>query len=423
MFGKGALLVVLGLSMTFAVYQLQLREHRVSSSDDFNLQYTRMLVRETAAGAMNIGINKIWNENWTNGSFTVYTQGCTATCSVSKPGADTVYALAKAWTSVFDETAYQQGGASLLVEDSLRAQLAYVLPLCRYFWISGDEGGTGSSWNQWRDADTTYGPVHTNTVLNITGAPVFHRKVTAYGGITPSPATSACLAKLYGGWEIGMQINLPTDMSALVAAADAGNGGAPNNTKSVYTLITTFDFLSDGRVARTVSGSPTDTVLVSDIAPTGVIRSTVDVNVKGVFNGQLTIYSTDDINIVDDLVYANNPLSDPASDDFLGLVALDNIKITDNAQNTSDVTVQACLFAVFGEIRAQNWSTRAPAGELRITGSMAQNTRGRIGNYDWSTSTLSNGFVRKYRYDTRLASAAPPNFPTVSHLRLLSWWE
>lgn len=423
MFGKGALLVVLGLSMTFAVYQLQLRESRVSTSDDFNLQYTRMLLRETAASAMNIGINKVWDENWTSGSFTFTTQGCTATFTVSKPGADTVYALAKAWTSVFDEAAYQSSGASLVLEDSIRAQLAYALPLSRYFWFSGDEGGAGNTWNQWREVDTTSGPVHTNTVLNITGAPVFHGKATAYGGITPNPATAGCLAKFYGGWEIGMQINLPTDMSALVNAADAGNGGAPVNTKSVYTLTTTFDFLSDGRVARTVAGNPTDTVLVSDIAPTGVIRSTVDVNVKGVFNGQLTIYSMDDINIDDDLVYANNPLSDPGSDDFLGLVALNNIKIIDNAQNSSDVTVQACLFAVFGEINAQNWSTRAPAGELRITGSMAQSTRGRIGDYDWSTGTLSNGFVRKYRYDSRLASAAPPYFPAVSHLRLLSWWE
>lgn len=423
MFGKGALILVLGVSMTFAAYQLQLRKNRVSSSDDFNLQYTRMLVRETAASAMNIGIHKIWNENWTNGSFTVYTQGCTATCSVSKPGADTVYALAKAWTSVFDEAAYQQGGTSLRVEDSIRAQLAYVLPLCRYFWFTGTEGGTGNTWNQWRTADTAYGPVHTNTVLNITGAPVFHSKVTAYGGITPSPATSACLAKFYGGWEIGMQIPLPTDMSALVAAAIAGNGGAPNNTKSLYTSTTIFEFLADGRAVRKVSSGLPDTVVITTIAPNGVIYSTKDVGVKGVFNGQLTIYSEDDINIEGNLVYANNPLSDPASDDFLGLVALDNIKIIDNAQNTSHVTLQACLFAVMGEIRAQNWNTRPPAGELRITGSMAQNIRGRIGNYNWSTGVLSNGFVQKYRYDPRLVSVAPPYFPTVSHLRLLSWWE
>lgn len=423
MFGKGALIVILGFSIIFAVYQLNLRQKRISTSDDINLQYTRMRVQETAMSAMNVGINKIWNEDWTSGNFTFSVQGCTTTFTVNQPGSDTVYALAKAWGYVFDENTYQQSGQSLKVEDSIRAVLAYNLPASRYFWFTHTEGGTGNSWNQWITTDTVYGPVYSNEVINITNSPIFYDKVTAYGGITPNPLTTSNQARFYGGWEIGMDIDIPTDMSALIAAADAGNGGAPNNTKSLYTLESTFEFLSDGGVVRSVPGDPIDTVLVTDIAPTGVIRTTVDVHVKGVLNGQLTIYSADDIYIDDDLTYASDPISNPGSDDYLGLVAYHNIVVADNAANNSTVNLQACLLAVTGEFRAQNWNTRTPAGELRITGSIVQYNRGRIGDYNWSTSTLSHGFRRSYRYDTRLSNAAPPYFPTISHLRLLSWWE
>lgn len=422
MFGKGALIIILGFSIIFAVYQLNLRQKRISTGDDINLQYTRMRVQETALSAMNIGINKIWNEAWTNGNFTFSVQGCTTTFSVNQPGSDTVYALAKAWGYVFDEKTYEQSSQSLKVEDSIRAVLAYNIPASRYFWFTNDEGGTGNSWNQWLTTDTVYGPVHTNEVINITNSPIFYDKVTAYGGITPNPLTVSSQARFYGGWEIGMDIAIPTDMSALIAAADAGNGGAPNNTKSVYTSETTFEFQADGSVIRTVLAD-VDTVLIADIAPTGVIRTTVDVHVKGVLNSQLTIYSADDIYIDDDLVYASDPIANPGSDDFLGLVAVNNIRITDNAANNTTVTVQACLLAILGEFRAQNWNTRTPAGELRVTGSIVQNNRGRIGVYDWSSTTLSNGFRRNYRYDPRLSNAAPPYFPTISHLRLLSWWE
>lgn len=423
MFGKGALIVVMGFSIIFAVYQLNLRQARISTSDDINLQYTRMRVHETAISAMNIGINKIWNEDWTSGNFTFTAQGCTAVCSVSQPGSDTVYVLAKAWGYVFDENTYQQSGQSLKVEDSIRAVLAYNIPACRYFWFTDDEGGAGKSWNQWLTTDTVYGPVHSNEVINITNSPIFYDKVTAYGGITPNPLSTGSQARFYGGWEIGMDIHIPTDMTALIAAADAGNSGAPNNTRSIYTLETIFEFLSDGRVIRTVPGNPVDTVLVSDIAPTGVIRTTEDVHVKGVFNGQLTIYSEDDIYIDDDLTYASDPLTNPGSDDFLGLVAEKHIRVTDNAANNTTVTVQACLLAIQKKFEAEHSNSRSPAGELRVIGSIVQNDRGKIGVYDWSTNTLAHGFRRNYRYDTRLSNAAPPYFPTISHLRLLSWWE
>jgi len=417
MIGKGAILTVFGFLLAFSIYQVRLSRSVLQTTDNFNRNYIESQVHQAAVSAMNIGINKVWTQVFIASQLQVQVNQCSSVVYISTSGPDTVKLKAKAWRRIFDEE-NTAGGQQSLISDSMMSIFTYNIPFSRYFWFSDEEAGV-----YWISGDSVWGPVHTNGVLRTNGSPVFYGKVTAYRGISPGPATGGSNAQFLGGWEVGIYNTISTDMTPLVNAAVAGNGAAPPNTKSLYNLPTGFQFLSNGKAIRTVGANPPDTVLVSDIAPTGVIYCSQDVHVSGVFNGQLTIYSEDDIWIDDDIVYADDPNSNPDSDDILGLVANDNVIVADNPANNNNCNIQACIMAVNGKFTAQNYSGRPIAGILRITGSIVQDRRGAIGTFSTWTGSITHGFSKRYRYDPRLQEISPPYYPYLRHLHLVSWWE
>jgi len=416
MFGKGALIVVFGFILSFSVYQLKLNEAILSTSENFVFYYSKTKVHEAALSGMNIGINKVWAESITSANFTIEDNGCCSQVTIYENGLDTVMLKVKSWVHTFVEEYYNQHHTLYKLQDSVLAVFSYNQPISRYFWYTNYEGNV-----YWVSADTVWGPVHTNQILQTSGSPVFYGKVTAYRGISPNPTSRSNHAKYYGGWEIGIKVDIPTDMSHLLQAATTGNGSAPINTKCMYNQITTFEFVLDGSVIRTVGIDSADTVLISEIAPTNVIYSTEDVRVKGFLNGQLTIYSEKNIWIDDDLLYAQNPLTNPNSQNYLGLVGENNVYITDNAVNNDDVYIQACIMAVEGSFAAENYRTRPISGVLDVTGSIVQKNRGAVGTFGWWG--IISGFSKRYRFDSRLASESPPSYPYVRSLSLVSWWE
>lgn len=415
MFGKGAIITILGFILAFSVYQLKLSHAVLSASDNFNRNYVETVVHETAVSAMNLAINKVWAQHIDSDTFRVVMNRCSTLVNIRPIGSDTVFVKTRARLSYFDENA-PSGGQSVAA-DSIVAYFSYQLPISRYFWFTVNENGV-----YWISGDTVWGPVHTNSVLNTHGSPTFYGKVTAGRGIAPNPISRGNRANFYGGWEVGINVDIPTDMSHLVNAAVAGNGGAPPNQKSIYDQPVTFDFQADGSIIRQVGSDPPDTVSLAAIAPTGAIYSTADVHVSGVFNGQATIYSTQNIWIDDDIVYADDPNVNPDSDDLLGLVSDQNVVVTDNNPNNHDVNIQACVMAVNGSFYAQDYSSRPVAGVLRLTGSIVQNNRGPVGVFGWWGS-LIHGYSKRYRFDPRLSRMSPPHFPYVRYLTLVSWWE
>ncbi|RMG40422.1 MAG: hypothetical protein D6732_03255, partial [Methanobacteriota archaeon] len=318
MFGKGTFIIVIGFTLALSVYQLKLTKSALSVTDNFNREYVDTKIHESTLSAMNIGITKVWETEVKDSTFSVVINNCSTDVVIGSLGMDSIYVKAVSRTSVFDEQTYNQSNTSLLLKDSVIAYFAYNTPASRFFWFTSFEGNIF-----WITGDTVWGPLHTNGVLHVSGSPVFFGKVTTLKGIDPLPGKGSNHGKFYGGWEIGVDNKIPTDMSHLYNAAVAGNAGAPPNTKSIYDTETTFEFLSDGKVIRQVGSSPPDTVALEDIAPTGVIYSYADVRVKGAVNGKVTIYSNDDIWIDDDVVCADDPLTNPNSNDYIGLVAND----------------------------------------------------------------------------------------------------
>ncbi len=416
MVGKGALIVVFGFILSFSIYQVRLNKAVISAADTFNYYYMRTVVHEEALNAMNFGVNKIWAEQTTNDNFTIISNGCTSNVYITETCLDTVMLKVNTWNYGFVEDHYERFQESFKFQDSVFAYFSYNMPVSRYFWFTNSEGSV-----YWITGDSVWGPIHTNSILRTSGSPVFYGKVTTYQGISPSPTRWYNQAKYYGGWEIGIRVDIPTDMTHLIQAATTGNGPAPINTKSLYDTQTLFEFQYDGSVVRTVGSDPPDTVAVADIAPTGVIYSTADFRVKGVLDGQVTMYSEGDIWIDDDIVYANDPLTNPGSDDFLGLVSYNDILVTDNIPNNSDVNIQACLMAIDGSFTAQNYSTRPVAGHLTVTGSIVQRDRGPVGTFGWWG--INSGFSKRYKFDSRCATQSPPSYPFVRALSLVSWWE
>ncbi|MEJ2634406.1 MAG: hypothetical protein P8184_03830 [Calditrichia bacterium] len=422
MFGKGSVLVILGFILAFATYERKMNRAVMSSSDNFNTYYSKAVVHESAISSINYAINQLWSSADTSDNFTMVANGCTTNVSIFPLNLDTIQVKAKSRGYVFEDEYWANHNSLMLVQDSVMANFSYKMSLSKYFWFTNNENGV-----YWIGGDTVWGPIHTNTVLNTNGDPVFYGKVTAFKGIAPNPARKSGadknLAKFYGGWEVGIKNDIPTDLSYLINAANAANGTAAPNTKCIYDKETSFEFLANGDVIRTVDGSAPDTVAITDIAPTGVIYSSMDVRVKGVFNGQLTIYSNQNLWIDDDIVYADDPNTNPNSNDLLGLVAKQNVVISENGMNNNDVTIQSCIMAMDGSFTAENFSTRPISGKIDFTGSIVQNKRGGVGTFSSWSGSITHGFNKYYRYDKRLEYMAPPYYPFLRSLRLVSWWE
>ena len=418
MFGKGALIWVAGFAMIFSLYSQKLNRLAVSAGDNFNEHYMSTLVHEAAMSAMNIAVNDVWANGTDSTDMTVYADPCTSLVTIRESGLDTILVRVRARSTYFNDEFYQTDSTAMTLEDSMFAYFTYSTPVSRYFWYTNSDAGV-----YWITGDTVWGPIHCNHVLRTNGNPVFYGKVTARLGISPNPGSWGNHADFYGGWEVGVDAALPTDMSQLITAAAAGNGGAPTNTKCYYDQALDLEFLPNGNVIRSVGGGAPDTVSIAAIAPTGVIHCTEEIHVKGTLNGQLSLYTPDDIFIDDDLEYAVNPVNDPSSDDIMGLISGNgDVIITDNAPNNTDVVLHATVICPNGSFYADNYNTRPIAGTLSLVGSIAQGERGPVGTFGWGSS-INHGFSKRYYYDSRLQSMSAPYFPYVRVLRLVTWWE
>lgn len=449
MFGKASLLILIGFITAFSIYQVRLTRAVISATDSFNYYYMKTLVHESAVSAMNVGVSKLWKDTLTNISYNVILNNCTSFVNVRWVIPDSIVKLSvKTWGYAFIDTYYTKYKKAYKLEDSVFAyfQLSKraLTSASKYFWLTGSEFYNGAPV-YWITGDTVWGRVHTNSTLHTYGTPVFYDKVTAYSGINPPPTSRQNRAKFYGGWELGIKAEIPTDYTKTKTAA-ADGGGIYN--QSVY-----FKFLPDGRVVKSfISGWNTETIgtsqyqrtrqvpilsapetlMVSQLSSTGTVWVKGEVVIEGTLKGQLTILADGNIRIWDDLKYATDPMVDPNSEDFLGLVSYRNVIVADSDPNQNDVIIQAAIMAYDGGsldkvFIAENWNKRPPSGTIYLIGGVCQEERGPVGQFS-ASGIIQNGFLKNYRYDPRFAKKSPPNYPLVSfpdirQLKLISWWE
>ncbi|MEQ9398102.1 MAG: hypothetical protein RJQ04_02950 [Longimicrobiales bacterium] len=169
----------------------------------------------------------------------------------------------------------------------------------------------------------------------------------------------------------------------------------------------------------------------------GVIFVDGNVVISGVLRGRVTMASTRDIIIGDDITYASDP-GLGTCDDILGIFSGDDVILADNMLNapiqpwsstyhrtyddTKDEFIHGIILAL-DNYTVENYASGSNDDEscegspwgrgcMYLTGGIIQNQRGAVGTI-WSWG--GTGYVKRYSYDKCGAEAPPPYFPTTGH--------
>jgi hypothetical protein len=265
---------------------------------------------------------------------------------------------------------------------------------------------------------------------------VFHGKVTSskwYNASDPYREHSSIPTnpQFLGGYEWGVdEISMPEEIPSYLINASQ-NGGIYIECKYAY-----LKFQADGTVriaAKNGGNAPKESDYVTYDLST--INGAIYIHnnsvkpvakVEGTVNGEVTVASLGSIEITSDLVYADNPRSNPASDDMIGLVAEDDIVVTENIVDT-DRAIQASVMTLNTAVAdAKNFYVedynKERFGTLNLYGALIQYSRGAIGTEGDSTSDRT-GYSANYTWDTRLEKKSPPYYPMLAILKKIAWWD
>jgi hypothetical protein len=344
-----------------------------------------------------------------------------------------------AWRGGFSNKAIGGGVFSAVVEDlgsnriritstATYAQTTHLVScvlqpssFSRFGYYSTTEGNI---W--WITGDTVWGPMHTQDNLRVAGTPVFMQRVTSLQSILYNTSSRVDKPQFKGGYESGVNISLPSNLTPLLTAASGGKSFT--GPDSVYLI-----FQSDGSVQwKQGASSAWTTTPLAAFAPNGVIYANgTNVHVSGILNGRVTLGAggqtgkgkQGNIYIDGGLTYAHNPLAGSSSD-VLGLVAENSVLVANNsANNRKDINIQASIFCRSGGFMAENYDSRGVEGTIRLLGGIQQNIRGAVGTFTGTPPTIVNGYRKNYLYDTRMMNDAPPYFPTTGQYEIVSWLE
>jgi len=217
---------------------------------------------------------------------------------------------------------------------------------------------------------------------------------------------------------------MPTDFTPLKNAAISGGKYIHGSDVTI-----TFDSASTGYMTIKIGAAAAQHVLISTYAPNGAILvDSGNVRIKGVFKGQLTLSvqsggkaNKGKLYLDSSVAYCRNPLDHPNPPDILGLCAEDSIVITNNSNNSGNVTIQAALFSLNGGLGVEQYDNGVIRGRINLLGGISQKQRAAVGTL--SGSNVNSGFSKSYRYDDRLMNQNPPFYPTTGSYEILSWYE
>jgi hypothetical protein len=267
-------------------------------------------------------------------------------------------------------------------------------------------------WVQLHD-DVIVGRLHSNTEILLTYdrkvAPRLLGKVTTAKGITVANEEGWRPRReiFVGGFETGTpRIRLPK--VALPAAVEF-DAGVDVHVLGRDSLIV---FLPDGHYdcvdlasraeerRRLEPGKPTYIVAAADTT----------LEVRGVVNGSVTVYSPQRIVVQGSLIYARDPRSDRESDDYLGLMSDGNVEIEGAKEiGRGDLLVQAAIYARQRFVTRNAYARRA--GTLSIYGSLTSG----------SISETEPRFAMHMAFDRRFERIRPPGFPETDRYELETW--
>lgn len=414
MVGKGTLLVVLGFSLVFSLAARYWERTSDESVDNFVEYYDQTVAHNIAVSAANVAADSIFRDpgspslsmsgDFSDGTFSIKTS------SYDKFGLNDIMV-----TAVGNFENYHDTVQVLLSPYSFTKFAFFSVVESNVYWITGD---------------TMWGPYHTESKINLSGSPVFYGKVTTKLGTNPKLPSRNAKPYFYGGYQSGVSISLPNNLSPLETASQGGKVFA-NPGSGPYDVYLTFN--SDGTVTyKDNTMSQDTTVPLNTLAPNGVIYiSKGNAHVQGVVNGRATVVADGssgggygNIYIDGNIEYRDDPRNGP-SNNMLGLVANNNVTITETSPPMHDVYIDAGIFARTGSFGYQGYNDAAAGalGSIYLYGSITNYQRGDVGEFSQSTGSLQSGYLKNYKYDDRFSTSAPPYFPTATGFQIVAWRE
>ncbi|MDZ4199260.1 MAG: hypothetical protein U1E27_08250 [Kiritimatiellia bacterium] len=164
---------------------------------------------------------------------------------------------------------------------------------------------------------------------------------------------------------------------------------------------------------------PNDGLIYVRTVTTGTSSSRpgdLTVNATNGLAGRLTLVAERDILIDNHVRYETSPLTDPDTEDALGLIAGRHATVTTAAPN--DLEIFAHIICRDGGFGVEDYSNtqRGPRGLLMVHGGIVNKIRNAVG------TTAGGGYAKKYIYDTRFRKNPPPRYPALpDEFQWLGW--
>jgi hypothetical protein len=292
----------------------------------------------------------------------------------------------------------------------------------RYIWFTDTESYQGTNVWFW-DEDHLNGPTHTNGHFNIKGDPRFDgevRSVDNYiryynngNNINSSELNNAPNDVPVFGDTVTLgsdTINMPTQALNLRAAST--NGGLRLTGNSTVVLN------ANGTMNVTNSNKGWNNHNMALPGNGALFVKDGNLNISGTLSGRLTVGASRDINITNNIRYANDPrLPGSTSTDTLGIISEEDVMISKNAP--ANLEIDGSIMALNTSFMLEEWWTNGARGTLSVFGGIIQKQRGPVGTF--SGTTKVSGYSKDYNYDVRLLSSPPPFVPTTDDYITLSW--
>lgn len=404
--GKAALLLVLGFSSIMIVIGLNMNKFSSRAIDNSVTHYEVGIAKIIAKSGINLAASNLSRNSCWLPTGSPYSYMGNNTLKISLTDSNGI----KTVTSV-----------GTFREKSKTVEIKIVMAnFAEYAYFSNVEGNI---W--WTGTDSVFGPFHTNDDVQVQGHPYFAGPSTSHGGIVKyynNEATDE--PTIIGKYTPGITIDIPTDGIADLSSHASSGGHVFSGHAQVF-----MEFDEDSIKYKYNLADPYTAVLASTFAPNGIVYvSNGNLRIQGTVNGKWSIGSNQSVYLDNDIVYSDVPdpmdKNDP-SPDLLGILAKNNVIVTDNVANNSDINIHAAIYCESGGFTSENYSTRPVSGSINLIGGITQEKRGIVGKFTTSggIKSITHGFDKNYKYDNRLQRIVPPYFPSTNTFKIISWLE
>ncbi|QQS35220.1 MAG: hypothetical protein IPM56_13300 [Ignavibacteriales bacterium] len=407
MSGKASLIVILGFSMLFMVIGGKFTGVSGRMTDNYVDYYNETIAHSIAVSGANLAANQIFiDPTWTDGYASLAYQNGTIDVKVN---------IIDAYKNIRQIVAVgNYNGEKSTVRVTLSPS-----KFSKFAYYSISEGGT--IW--WMARDTVWGPFHTQDYLRASKHPTFYGKASSKKSIIYQTNKTTDKPNFYGGYESGVDLPLPIDGVNQLSTPAQTDGLYLTGHDTIH-----MEFKKDSLFYKyTWNGAVTKVYLPTAINNGLIYANNAIVRLKGVVSGAYTVVSGGTsgtkgrIYLDDDIVYDKDPRVYPTSTDMLGIVAKEEVIITENSANNNDIRIHGSIYVEDGGFGAENYSGRPVSGDIQLLGGIIQNTRRAVSTF--SGTTINHGFAKSYRYDERFMVASPPMFPGTGGFEIVSWYE